>query len=88
MRRAHLGSSPFMHKERWAYFSASLILSKGRRALLMLVSIHPFPSLVVHTYMRAHLPLLDMRRSFKGLSQIFISYLSFLRSVYKCPAHM
>jgi hypothetical protein len=66
-----LGSSPFMSKERHAYFDTSLILRKGRHTLLMLISIYPFPSLETYTYMRAHLPLLDLRCTFKGSSPIY-----------------
>jgi hypothetical protein len=66
-----LGSSPFKCKERHAYFDASLILSKERRALLMLISVYRFPSLGMHTYI---LP-------FKASSPICVSYLSFLHSV-------
>jgi hypothetical protein len=80
MKRASLGLSAFIRKERSAYLDASLILSKGRCILLMLVSVYPCPSLRMRIYMRMHLPLLDRRCLFKGSSLICVSYLNFLHS--------
>jgi hypothetical protein len=46
----------------------------------MHVFVYPSPSPMMHTYMLVCLPLLDMKRTFKSLSLIYVFYLNFLHS--------
>jgi hypothetical protein len=64
---------------RTSYY-ASIILSKKRHDLLAYVTVYLPIALVMYNYIRAHLLLLDTKRSIEHLFLICVSYYNFSHS--------